>query len=169
MFRRLLIVLILCVLAYAAYPWASLAVYALRLHAMAAPSAIAIPVAAIKARALRDTWHASRSAGRLHEGIDIFAKKGTPVLAATEGIVLRTGETGIGGKVVWVLGPGGQNHYYAHLEDFSNIEAGQRIAAGSVLGYVGNSGNAANTPPHLHYGIYGTNGALNPYPLMTRR
>jgi murein DD-endopeptidase MepM/ murein hydrolase activator NlpD len=65
-----------------------------------------------------------------------------------------------------VLGPGGQRHYYAHLDRFAGVFAGMRVQAGTLLGYVGNSGNAKGTPPHLHYGIYTASGAINPYPLL---
>ena len=140
--------------------------YAARLMAMPRPEALPVPVAGVRPRALRDTWGGARSEGRKHEGIDIFAKRGTEVLSATEGIVTRVGTNRLGGRVVWVLGPGGQRHYYAHLERYADVTAGMRIEAGHVLGYVGNSGNAAGTPPHLHYGIYEMGGAINPYPLL---
>ena len=100
--------------------------------------------------------------GRKHEGIDIFAARGTPVHSATEGIVLRVGANRLGGRVVWVLGPGGQRHYYAHLDRFADISAGLQVRAGTVLGYVGTTGNAAGTPPHLHYGVYESGGPINP-------
>lgn len=132
---------------------------------MDAPTALPIPVEGISTGRLRDTWNASRSGGRAHEGIDIFASRGTPVLSATEGIVTSVGTNSLGGKVVWVLGPGGQRHYYAHLNDYADIATGDRVFAGSPLGTVGSTGNARGTPPHLHYGIY-KNGALNPYPLL---
>lgn len=80
---------------------------------------------------------------------------------------MRRGDNVLGGHVLWVLGPGGQRHYYAHLEGFSPLSVGERIHAGTVLGYVGNTGNAKTTPPHLHYGIYGHAGAINPFPLLT--
>ena len=147
-------------------PWLKHAVYAARLAAMPAPAALAMPVAGIKPRQLRDTWHGARSEGRKHEGIDIFARRGAAVLSSTEGIVLRVGTNRLGGLVVWVLGPGGQRHYYAHLERYADIANGQRVRPGTVLGYVGTSGNAAGTPPHLHYGIYDAGGAINPYPLL---
>ena len=136
---------------------------------MPQPTALAMPVAVVESRALRDTWHAHRAPNRRHEGIDIFAEKGTPVLAATEGIVLQLDETPVGGKVVWVFGPAGQNHYYAHLDRFGTVRAGDRIRSGTLLGYVGNTGNAKTTPPHLHYGVYTNEGAINPYPLLTGR
>jgi peptidoglycan LD-endopeptidase LytH len=141
-------------------------VYASRLAAMPVPVALESPIVALKPAALRDTWHAVRPGGRRHEGIDIFAKKGTPVHATTEGIVLRRGQNELGGNIVLVLGPGGQRHYYAHLERFAYLAAGERIHPGSVLGYVGNTGNARTTPPHLHYGLYGITGAINPFPLL---
>jgi murein DD-endopeptidase MepM/ murein hydrolase activator NlpD len=143
--------------------------YPVRLAAMPKPSTLPVPVDGVDARALDDTWGAARGVGRKHEGIDIFAERGTRVLSSTEGIVANVGTNGLGGLVVWVVGPGGQRHYYAHLERHANVEAGLRIAAGRVLGYVGNTGNAKNTPPHLHYGIYDVDGAINPYPLLHPR
>jgi murein DD-endopeptidase MepM/ murein hydrolase activator NlpD len=125
-----------------------------------------VPVAGVPARALRDTWDGTRSEGRRHEGIDIFARRGTAVLSSTEGIVTQVGTNRLGGRVVWVTGPGGQRHYYAHLERYADVAAGMRVEAGRVLGYVGNSGNAQRTPPHLHYGVYQMGGAINPYPLL---
>ncbi len=142
------------------------AVYAMRLAAMPEPQALPVPVEGVRPRALRDTWGGARGEGRRHEGIDIFARRGTPVLSSTEGIVARVGTNRLGGLVVWVMGPGGQRHYYAHLDRYSDVEAGMRIRAGRVLGYVGDSGNAKGTPPHLHYSVYDIGGAINPYPLL---
>jgi murein DD-endopeptidase MepM/ murein hydrolase activator NlpD len=147
-------------------PYLKNILYAMRLASMPTPVALPVPVRGVQARGLRDTWHGARSGGRKHEGIDIFARRGTPVLAATEGIVLRVGTNKLGGQVVWVLGPGGQRHYYAHLDRHAEIENGQRVRAGTILGYVGTTGNAAGTPPHLHYGIYEAGGAVNPYPML---
>ena len=164
--RSLLLAIFLLVVWGLLGPWLRHAVYAMRLTAMPAPSVLAMPVNGVRPKGLRDTWHASRSEGRRHEGIDIFAKRGTAVRAATEGIVLRVGSNRLGGQVVWVLGPGGQRHYYAHLDSFSDVAPGMRIEQGRVLGTVGNTGNARTTPPHLHYGVYGVGGAVNPYPLL---
>jgi len=140
--------------------------YALRLETLPAPTLLPVPVEGVRPRGLADTWQAARSEGRRHEGIDIFARRGTPVLSSTEGIVLRVGIDRLGGQVVWVLGPGGQRHYYAHLDRYGDVHAGMRVAPGIVLGYVGNTGNARTTPPHLHYGIYTANGAIDPYSLL---
>ncbi|HEY5800770.1 MAG TPA: M23 family metallopeptidase [Burkholderiaceae bacterium] len=168
--RLLLIRLLFATLLLAALglfgPYLEHALYAMRLGAMRVPQQVQVPVAAIRRADLRSTWRAPRGASRKHEGIDIFARRGTPVLAATEGIVLRTGLTRLGGKVVWVLGPGGQRHYYAHLDRYGDVGAGQRVDAGAVLGYVGTTGNAAGTPPHLHYGIYTLQGAVDPFPQL---
>ena len=147
-------------------PYVKNMLYAMRLTSLPAPSSLPVPVRGVEARALRDTWGGARSGGRRHEGIDIFAKRGTAVVSATEGVVLRVGTNRLGGQVVWVLGPGGQRHYYAHLDRYADIENGQRVRPGTILGYVGTTGNAAGTPPHLHYGIYETGGAINPYPLL---
>ncbi|HCQ45578.1 MAG TPA: peptidase M23 [Achromobacter sp.] len=136
-----------------------------RLAWQQAPSSLPLPVQGVSARRLTDTWGAARSGGRQHEGIDIFAARGTPVLSTTEGVVMQVGTNNLGGQVVWVLGPGRQRHYYAHLDGYADIERGQLVAPGDVLGYVGNTGNARGTPPHLHYGIY-DGGAINPYTLL---
>ena len=164
---RALVVAVILVLGYGLLePYIERALYSMRLAAMPKPQALPVPVEGVRARALRDTWGGARSEGRKHEGIDIFARRGTPVRSSTEGIVSQVGTNRLGGLVVWVLGPGGQRHYYAHLDSYSDVEAGMRIEAGRVLGHVGNTGNAKGTPPHLHYGIYDTGGAINPYPLL---
>jgi murein DD-endopeptidase MepM/ murein hydrolase activator NlpD len=164
---RTLVAAVALVLAYGLLePYIERALYTMRLAAMPKPLALPVPVEGVRQRALRDTWGGARSEGRKHEGIDIFAKRGTPVVSSTEGIVSQVGTNRLGGLVVWVLGPGGQRHYYAHLDSYSDVEPGMRIEAGRVLGHVGDSGNAKGTPPHLHYGIYDTGGAINPYPLL---
>lgn len=166
-FLRALVVAVILILGYGLLePAMERALYPLRLAAMPKPEALPVPVEGVRARALRDTWGGARGEGRKHEGIDIFARRGTPVLSSTEGLVMKVGTNRLGGLVVWVMGPGGQRHYYAHLDRYSDVEAGMRIAAGRVLGYVGTTGNAKRTPPHLHYGVYEVGGAINPYPLL---
>jgi murein DD-endopeptidase MepM/ murein hydrolase activator NlpD len=165
-FRSLALAVVLFAVAAVLGPWLENLAYAIRLGAMPAPTVLPVPVAGVTPSRLADTWGGARSEGRKHEGIDIFASRGTPVLAATEGIVMRVGTNRLGGQVVWVLGPGGQRHYYAHLDSYGDVRAGMRIDAGKVLGYVGNTGNAASTPPHLHYGIYTAGGAVDPYPFL---
>lgn len=134
---------------------------------MGAPAPTSLPNPLPNA-ALVDTWGAARSEGRRHEGIDIFARRGTPIRATTQGMVLNVGPNDLGGRTVTILGPSGQRHYYAHLERYPKLSRGDWVQAGDTVGYVGNSGNAAGTPPHLHYGIYTSGGAINPYPLLRR-
>jgi len=134
---------------------------------MDAPTSLRMPVQGVSVGSVADTWGAPRSGGRRHEGIDIFAPRGTPVVAATEGVVTRIGTNRLGGNVVWVLGPAGQRHYYAHLDRYAEgLSTGDRVAPGTVIGHVGDTGNARGTPPHLHYGVYGSDGAFNPFPLL---
>jgi murein DD-endopeptidase MepM/ murein hydrolase activator NlpD len=134
------------------------------------PSRLPIPVDNIKRHQLKDTWGASRSSGRLHEGIDIMAPRGTKVLSATEGMIADLRNNNLGGKVIWILGPGGTWHYYAHLDGHKRgLSVGDYVKKGQVIGYVGNSGNAQHTAPHLHYGLYlqgKGRGAVNPYPYL---
>ena len=140
--------------------------FVVTLSTEAPPPQLAMPVDGASARRLSDSWQAPRPAGRRHEGIDIFAPKGTPVVSTTRGIVVRVGTNRLGGHVVSVVGPGLESHYYAHLDRFGSFREGDVVQPGDVLGYVGNSGNARGTPPHLHYGIY-RGSAQNPYPRLT--
>jgi murein DD-endopeptidase MepM/ murein hydrolase activator NlpD len=121
-----------------------------------------VPVYGIDAAALADTWGATRSGGRSHEGVDIFAPCGHPVVSATRGVVVSIGENRLGGQYVGVLGPGGSWHYYAHLSRVARLSAGDVVRPGDTVGYVGDTGNARGTPCHLHYGIYLRGKAQNP-------
>ena len=135
-----------------------------------APARLPVPVVGIVPSQLSDSWGSPRPGGRHHEGIDIFAPRFTPIVSATEGIVSDKGTGELGGRYVTVTGPGGYNHYYAHMERYGAYTPGDWIEPGDTLGYVGDSGNARGTPTHLHYGIYKLNGgAINPYPLLAQR
>jgi murein DD-endopeptidase MepM/ murein hydrolase activator NlpD len=90
--------------------------------------------------------------GHKHKGVDIFAKSGTPVISSSKGIVIYTGVLSLGGNVVVVLGPAFKTHYYAHLKEVQT-SSGSFVNNGTQIGTVGNTGNAKNTPPHLHYSI----------------
>ncbi len=132
-----------------------------------------VPVEGVGPKQLASTWHAPRSGGRRHEGADVFAKKGTPVVSAVDGHVWRVGEDRLGGNVVWVLGEGHTLYYYAHLDQFADgLAVGQRVRRGTTLGLVGNTGNARTTPSHLHFGMYriGWRGirAVDPVPRLQR-
>ncbi|MBX0332233.1 peptidoglycan DD-metalloendopeptidase family protein [Pontibacter sp. HSC-14F20] len=129
---------------------------------------LAFPIPGKSSRHIASIWGDPRDAGaRSHEGIDIFAPRGTPVIASVDGIVSRVNETPRGGKVIWLSDRNrGQNLYYAHL-DQQLVAAGQRVSVGDTLGLVGNTGNAKGTGPHLHFGIYRYGrGATNPYPYV---
>jgi peptidoglycan LD-endopeptidase LytH len=137
------------------------------LSAQAPDEELLMPVKGVPVRAVADTWQAPRPGNRKHQGQDIFARRGTPVLSATDGVVMRVGDNPLGGNTVSVLGAGRRLYYYAHLDRYADdIEVGDRIERGTVLGYVGNTGNARTTPPHLHFGVYSPTGALDPLPLL---
>ncbi len=137
------------------------------LSRMPRPTSLPVPVQGVEAARIADTFGAPRGRDRTHQGLDIFAPRGTPVRSATHGVVVSVREGGLGGRQVWVLGPAGERHYYAHLEDWAPHLADRRIVqAGELLGFVGDSGNAKGTPPHLHYGIYGPQGAYDALPLL---
>ena len=129
-----------------------------------------VPVDDITRKTLKDTWGASRSQGRAHEGIDIMAPRGTKVFSATEGLIADLRNNNLGGKVVWIMGPAGTWHYYAHLDEHKRgLNVGDYVKKGDLIGYVGNTGNARHTAPHLHYGIYldgKGRGVVNPYPYL---
>lgn len=126
-----------------------------------------MPIRGIKPKQLKDTWGEARSAGRRHEGIDIFAPRDTPVFSTCQGRVGSLKSNALGGTVVWVAADDGSWHYYAHLErQAEHLKVGDKVARGQVIGYVGNSGNARGGATHLHYAIYlegRGKGAVNPY------
>lgn len=132
--------------------------------------ALAFPVSGRSTSAIQSFWGAVREGGRRsHEGVDIFAPRGTPVVASVAGRVSRANVTNLGGKVVWVRDEmRNRSLYYAHL-DSQVVRRGDRVEVGDTLGFVGNTGNARTTPPHLHYGVYYRGeGAVNPYPFLRR-
>jgi murein DD-endopeptidase MepM/ murein hydrolase activator NlpD len=131
---------------------------------------LAFPVLGKDSRAVLSFWGAERDGGqRDHQGVDIFARRGTPVTAAARGLISNTGVTGLGGKVVWLRDTRrGQSLYYAHL-DSQIVRAGQSVDIGDTLGLLGNTGNARTTSPHLHFGIYRRGeGAIDPFPFIQR-
>ncbi len=132
----------------------------------AGPS-LAFPLRSSGKNQIGSFWGDARDAGaRKHEGIDIFAPKLTPALAAANGKVTRVNENDLGGKVVWVR-PDSKDYvlYYAHL-DQQLVTDGQEVRTGDTLGLVGNTGNAKTTAPHLHFGIYTGSGAIDPFPFV---
>ena len=117
----------------------------------------------VKGGKIGSLWGADRDGGlRSHEGIDIFAPKRTPALAAADGTISRVTTNQLGGKVIFMR-PKGKNYslYYAHLDE-QLASAGETVKTGDTIGLVGNTGNAISTAPHLHLGIYTTGGAIDP-------
>jgi len=126
---------------------------------------LAFPVEGKDQGAILSRYGVSREGGRRqHRGVDIFANRGTPALAAAAGRVSRVDTTNLGGYVVWVRDDiDNSNLYYAHL-DRQLVREGDRVEIGDTVGLVGNTGNARTTPPHLHFGIYQRRrGALDPW------
>ncbi len=124
---------------------------------------LAFPIDAKDKPRMSSFWGASRDNGeRSHEGIDIVAKKHTPLLAVADGFIIAVKDGGLGGKTI-SLRPHGKNYnvYYAHLDE-QLVQQGQSVKVGDVIGTVGNTGNAAKTVPHLHFGIYTNSGAVDP-------
>ena len=141
-----------------------------KLHTQEPDSRIAMPLADVPKKHIADTWQASRGTGRKHEGQDIFAPRGTPILSATNGYIFKIGENNLGGQTVSVIGSGGRVYYYAHLDSYApGLDVGDWVTTRTVLGSVGTTGNAQGTPPHLHFGVYTSTGAINPLPLLTDR
>ena len=112
-----------------------------------------VPVEGVEREALRDTWGEARSQGRRHQGIDILAPSGTPVLAVTDGKVAKLFESKAGGTTLYLFGPDEVFvYYYAHLESYAEgIAAGSQVTRGQVIGTVGATGNARD--PHLHFEV----------------
>jgi len=142
----------------------------IKLYSQSPDTKLAMPLENVSKRAIADTWQAARGITRRHEGQDIFAPRGTPILSATKGVIYNVGENTLGGQTVSVIGAGGRVYYYAHLDSYArNIKVGDPVTTRTVLGYVGTTGNAQGTPPHLHFGVYTSTGAINPLPLLTDR
>lgn len=124
----------------------------------------ACPVGAV--RSFVDTWHAPRSGGRLHQGTDVFAPYGSPAYAVVDGIIDKWGNGGLGGITLWLRADNGDRYYYAH-NSVNIATVGTRVKAGDVIARVGNTGNAATTPPHIHFEAHPGGGeAANPYPFL---
>ena len=135
-----------------------------------------IPVAGVSASQLRDSFNQTRSGARLHQALDIMAPQGTPVLATSDGVVLKLFESLNGGITLYQLDPSSRYaFYYAHLMRYADgIAEGKRLLRGDTLGYVGDTGNAGTGNFHLHFAIsklgsprkWSGGEPINPYPLL---
>ena len=140
------------------------------------PRRLVIPVQDVPIGNIRDTFDESRGTERKHEATDILAARGTPVLAADDGMVQKLFLSKPGGITIYQFDPTEQYcYYYAHLDQYADgIHEGMRVRRGDVIGYVGSTGNASETAPHLHFGVFklgpekqwweGT--PINPYPIL---
>ncbi len=139
-----------------------------------------IPVVGVSPVALTDTFSQGRALGaRRHDAIDIMAARGTEVRAAADGRIEKLFWSGDGGRTLYQRAFGGRLiYYYAHLDDYApGIREGQGVRRGTLLGYVGSTGNADPSAPHLHFAVHVLRPgdpwyrgrAINPYPLLTKR
>jgi murein DD-endopeptidase MepM/ murein hydrolase activator NlpD len=116
-----------------------------------------------------DSWGQPRSGGRRHQGVDMIAARNTPVVAIYSGRILRLTNGNLSGLAIWLRADNGDQFFYAHLEGFAEVSAGQSVSEGEVIGYVGSSGNAPEFLPHLHFEYHpGGGSAVNPYSLVKR-
>jgi murein DD-endopeptidase MepM/ murein hydrolase activator NlpD len=135
-----------------------------------------LPVAGIRPDQLTDSFDEGRDGLRRHHAIDILAARGTPVLAADGGRVLRVSWNSLGGNTVYATDSESRIvYYYAHLDHYrEGIEAGMRLTKGDTIGFVGTTGNAPKDIPHLHFqimrmphdGKYWNGEPIDPYPIL---
>jgi len=135
-----------------------------------------VPVAGVAVSQLQDSFDEGRDGARVHRALDILAPRGTPVIAADDGRILRVRPNALGGNTVYATDPEGRVvYYYAHLDAYQpGLAEGASIARGDTLGIVGTTGNAPKDTPHLHFqvmrmpsdGKYWDGDPINPYPLF---
>jgi murein DD-endopeptidase MepM/ murein hydrolase activator NlpD len=140
------------------------------------PGGIIVPVAGVQRAALKDSFNDGR-VGHIHHAIDILAPRGTPVVAAVDGRIQKLFTSAAGGLTIYQFDRAGELvYYYAHLDSYApSLTEGMAVAQGSVIGYVGTTGNAPANTPHLHFAIermgpervWWRAEAINPYPILT--
>jgi murein DD-endopeptidase MepM/ murein hydrolase activator NlpD len=113
----------------------------------------------------RDSWGEPRSGGRSHKGVDIMAAQNTPLVASEDGQILRMNSSGAGGIQLTLRGATGLEYFYAHLSGYARgVRPGDVVTAGTIIGYVGQTGNAVGS--HVHFEVHENGVAVNPYPLV---
>ena len=148
-----------------------------RVETTAPEPGIASPIRGVKASELRDTFNEVHN-GHRHEAIDISEPEGTPVRAVVDGTIKKLFLSKAGGNTIYEFDHGSVYcYYYAHLERYSNgLHDGMSVSQGDVIGYVGSTGNASPTAPHLHFAIYllgpqkrwWKGSPIDPYPILER-
>ncbi len=146
-------------------------------EAALAAKGLIVPVAGVDPSRVRDSYSAARG-GRTHDAVDIMAPRGTPILAADAGTILKLRQNEAGGITIYQLDPDSQFvYYYAHLDAYrKDLAEGMTIRQGDILGFVGTTGNAPKDMPHLHFqvmlyrgrGQYWGGDPINPLPFLTR-
>jgi len=141
------------------------------------PGELRIPVMGVGANELRRDFTQPRGGGRSHGAIDIRAPHGTPVIAALDGTIRKLFTSRDGGITIYQTDPEEEKiYYYAHLDRYARgLREGDKVARGTVIGYVGTSGNAPAGAPHLHFAVmklpptkeWWKGDAIDPYPLLT--
>ena len=137
-----------------------------------------IPVRGIQPKNLQDTFNDARAVGRRHDAIDIMAPRGTEVVAADDGTIAKLFTSKAGGLTIYEFDPTQTfSYYYAHLDRYaSGLAEQQQVHRGQVIGYVGSTGNASESAPHLHFAIarldtdrsWWKGDPINPYPLLSK-
>jgi peptidoglycan LD-endopeptidase LytH len=142
-----------------------------------AANSLEFPVLLLSGVRLQDSFGEPRADGaRTHHALDIMAPRYTPVRAVAEGMIAKMSAGGAGGLALYLIDPsGGYCFYYAHLQAYApGVREGQPVRRGDVIGYVGTTGNAPESAPHLHFAVFQLSApyrwwggrAINPYPLL---
>lgn len=150
--------------------WGYSSRYQSEIDALGAVSAsIPIPVLGVNLNDLTKNFGDARGDGtRTHQGLDIMAREGTPIVSPTDAIIVRTGNGTNSGIYIRTANPGGENFVYMHLSRVAaGIEIGDKVLRGEIIGFVGNTGNASGGPAHLHFELRQGGSAMDPFPRLS--
>lgn len=150
--------------------WGYSSRYQSEIDALGSVSAsIPIPVLGVDVSDLTKNFGDARGDGtRTHQGLDIMAREGTPIVSPTDAIIVRTGNGTNSGIYIRTANPGGENFVYMHLSSIApGIDTGDKVLRGEIIGFVGNTGNASGGPAHLHFELRQGGSAMDPFPRLT--